>query len=89
MPLVLQRAEDSDALRAAVIEHDAYAVSQFNSILFPGPFPPNILEIRAQEMLKHRKEDDTAIWLKVVDTDIEPTEDNAQMVAFAKWYLEN
>ena len=86
MPLVVQPADESDAYRAALIERDAFDSSAFNSILFPGPFPPDVLKFRAEELLKQRRNDDTAVWVKIVDTDIEANEDNTQMIAFAKWY---
>ncbi|KAI0193198.1 acetyltransferase [Xylaria flabelliformis] len=87
MPLILQIATEADAPRAAVIEKAAYGPSPFDKLLFPGPFPepePG-RNFRAEEMAKELREDSSVRWLKVVDTDIEPTEDNKQMIGFAQW----
>ncbi|KAI0466460.1 acyl-CoA N-acyltransferase [Xylaria cf. heliscus] len=91
MPLLLQLAAEADALRAAVIEKAAYAPNPFDKVLFPGPFPtpePG-RNPRAEEMAKEFREDPTVRWLKVVDTDIEPTEDNQQMIGFAQWNIKD
>ncbi|KAI0442107.1 acyl-CoA N-acyltransferase [Xylaria telfairii] len=89
MPLILQQATEADAPRAAVVEKAAYAPNPFDKVLFPGPFPepePG-RNPRAEEMAKEFREDPTVRWLKVVDTDIEPTEDNKQMIGFAQWNI--
>ncbi|KAH8160331.1 hypothetical protein CIB48_g7910 [Xylaria polymorpha] len=89
MPLILQLATEADAPRAAVVEKAAYAPNPFDKVLFPGPFPepePG-RNPRAEEMAKEFREDSTVRWLKVVDTDIEPTEDNKQMIGFAQWNI--
>ncbi|KAI0396637.1 acyl-CoA N-acyltransferase [Xylariaceae sp. FL0594] len=91
MPLVLQPATEADAPRAAQIESLAYRPSPFNKYLFPGPFPepePG-RNPRAEEMIEILRNDPSIRWLKVVDTDIDPTEDNAQMVAFGQWHLKD
>jgi hypothetical protein len=82
--LEIQPATDTDALRAAEIESLAYAPSIFNSFLFPGPFPPNIREIRAEAMVKEAQRDRTARWMKVVDPELEG---DARAIAFAKWHV--
>jgi hypothetical protein len=91
MPLVVQPATEADAPRAAEIERLAYAPNPFNKFLFPGPFPEpeSGRNPRAEEMIKVLQEDPSVRWLKVVDTDIEPTEDNAQMIAFGQWNLKD
>lgn len=68
--------------RAAVIEHDAYKPLRANDILFPGPFPPDVLHIRAEE-LKEDAGNSQTFCFKVIDTEIEDGEE--QMIAFAKW----
>ncbi|KAI1757093.1 acyl-CoA N-acyltransferase [Xylaria castorea] len=91
MPLILQVATEADALRAAVLGKAAYASNPFDKLLFPGPFPepePG-RNPRAEEMAKELREDSSARWLKVIDTDIEPTEDNKQMIGFAQWNIKD
>lgn len=88
MPLVLQPAVEADAERVAEIEREAYGPSEFSSVLFPGPFPepvPGAKNSRAEELAKAYRKDPSIRWLKVVDTEIAPTEDNKQMIGFAQW----
>ncbi|KAI1131277.1 acyl-CoA N-acyltransferase [Nemania abortiva] len=89
MPLVLQPATEADAVRSAQIERAAYASNPFNPLLFPGPFPepPAGRNPRAEEMAKQLHGDPATRWLKVVDTDLEATEDNQQMIGFAQWNI--
>jgi hypothetical protein len=91
MPLVLQPATEADAERAAQIERDAYAPNPFSTLLFPGPFPEptpgQSQNPRATEQVKKLRADPTTRWLKVVDTDVEPSEDNRQMIGFAQWNI--
>ncbi|TGJ85926.1 hypothetical protein E0Z10_g2800 [Xylaria hypoxylon] len=89
MPLVLQLATEADAERSAQIEKEAYAPNVFNSILFPGPFPePTPGENpRVTELAKQLREDSSTRWLKIIDTDLDPTEDNKQMIGFAQWNI--
>ncbi|KAI1376341.1 acyl-CoA N-acyltransferase [Hypoxylon crocopeplum] len=84
MPLELQPAIEADARRSAEIESAAYAPNPFNRILFPGPFPPEVLDGRASQLAAELKRDDTTHWFKVVDTDLPEAE---QMIAFAKWHI--
>lgn len=83
MPLIVQPAEDSDATRIAEIERLAYADSALTPILFPGPFPPDALAMRAEGLIAQRQADPTIRWLKVVDTDTN------ELIAFAKWNIIN
>ncbi|KAI8632247.1 acyl-CoA N-acyltransferase [Xylariaceae sp. FL1651] len=89
MPFVLQPATEADAERSAEIEKEAYAPDPFNKVLFPGPFPEPApgQSTRSAELVKLLREDPTTRWLKVVDTDIEPSEDNRQMIGFAQWNI--
>ncbi|KAI0203849.1 acyl-CoA N-acyltransferase [Astrocystis sublimbata] len=91
MPLIIQVATETDAPRSAAIESAAYAPNPFNKILFPGPMPApeSGRTPRAEELAKTLREDSTVRWLKVVDTDIEPTEDNKQMIGFAQWNIKD
>ncbi|ROW03634.1 hypothetical protein VPNG_07198 [Cytospora leucostoma] len=81
MVLKILPAEEADMYRSAVIEHDAYAHLNTNDILFPGPLPPNVLELRAEEM-KSQAREPNAFCFKVIDTELEEGE---QMISFAKW----
>lgn len=83
MPLELQPAVEADMYRAAVIERVAYSPLETNSILFPGPFPPDILNYRAEGWKKQAKEPGTSCF-KVVDTEL-PEEE--QLIAFSLWYV--
>ena len=106
MPLELRPATEADAARAAEIEHIAYASSPFDKILFPGPFPgdgdggPAGAGVRAAQLVDELRADPTTTrWLKVVDTDLAPSNagggDKAAgenhrseaMVAFARWHI--
>ncbi|KAI3323582.1 acetyltransferase [Xylariaceae sp. AK1471] len=88
MPLLLQFAAEADAERAAQIEKEAYTPNPFSKFLFPGPFPESATgqNPRVEQLLKYC-EDPSTRWLKVVDTDIEPSEDNSQMIGFAQWNI--
>lgn len=82
MPLQVLPAGDADMYRSAVIEHNAYSPLASNAILFPGPFPPGVLEFRAADFKKNAKEPNT-FWFKVVDTELKGDE---QIIALSKWY---
>ncbi|KAI2618484.1 acyl-CoA N-acyltransferase [Hypoxylon sp. NC1633] len=84
MPLEIRPATAADAKRAAEIESAAYAPNPFNAVLFPGPFPPNVLDGRAGQLAAELEKDPTARWFKVVDTDLPEPE---QMISFAKWHI--
>jgi len=79
MPLVLQTALEADTPRIVEIEHLAFSKSSLSSILFPGPFPPDAGEHRAEMLLKQLREDSTVLWLKIIDSD------TGELAAFAKW----
>ena len=67
--------------RSAVIEHEAYKPLETNQILFPGPFAPDVLEHRANELKAQSNEPNTFCY-KVIDTKLE----GEQIISFAKWY---
>ena len=81
MPLVLQEAVEADAPRIVEIERLAYASSPLSPILFPGPFPPEVTNQRAEAMIKQLREDPTIRWLKIVDTE------TGEIASFAKWNI--
>lgn len=83
MPLKVLPATDADAPRAFEIEHDAYGAvnDPISSHLFPGPFPADANEKRAESVLKGKAEDPSTVWLKVVDNETD------EMIAFAEWHV--
>lgn len=81
MVLKVSPAEDADMYRSAVIEHEAYKPLETNQILFPGPFPPDVLEHRANELKAQSHEPNTFCY-KVTDTELE----GEKTISFAKWY---
>ncbi|KAJ9494083.1 hypothetical protein H2202_010390 [Exophiala xenobiotica] len=83
MPLVLRPGEDADATRMAEIERTAFADNKLTPFLFPGPFPDDALEKRAEGLIAQRQNDPTTRWVKVVDTDTNTDE----LVAYAKWNI--
>jgi GNAT superfamily N-acetyltransferase len=84
MPLQLLPVEDADFRRAVDLERLAFGSSPYNPILFPGPFPPDTAEKRAQELIIQRKEDSTTRCLKIVDSSLKGDE---AIIAFAKWHI--
>ncbi|KAI2638489.1 acyl-CoA N-acyltransferase [Xylaria nigripes] len=88
MPLKLEPATEADTERAARIEADAYAEHPVDAILFPGPFPPLVAGQRSPraEALRRILRDDPSVYMfKVIDTDVEPSDDNKQMIGFTQW----
>jgi len=83
MPLVLRPGEDDDATRMVEIERTAFADNKLTPFLFPGPFPADALEKRAEGLVAQRQNDPTTRWVKVVDTDTD------ELVAYAKWNIMN
>jgi len=83
MALQLVPAVASDALRIAQIERDAYGKNPYNTLLFPGPFPPDILEKRAAQLAADLESNPaTTRWWKAVDPTLEGDE---QLISFAQW----
>jgi GNAT superfamily N-acetyltransferase len=59
--------EAGDFKHAAATQHKAYETNPFSVVLFPGPFPEDMLDRRAEEMSGNP----TITWIKVViDDDI-------------------
>lgn len=85
MPLEVAVCSESDLAHCVDVENRAFNHdSKGESILFPGPFPPNNVEIQVNAKTKELKENPSVVWLKVVDTDAaNPT----QGIAYAKWYF--
>lgn len=85
MPLKVLPVEGAaDYYRCAVIENRAYGTYSSNAILFPGPFPADVLDKRGEE-LQALSEEPGHFCFKVVDTDID--EGDEQMIAFSKWFV--
>ena len=84
MSLVLVPVADSDIPRVVAIQREVYSDDPFNPIFFPGPFPPDVLDKQAANMIAAKNADDTTRWLKVIDTDIPG---DAGLVAFACWHI--
>lgn len=73
---------EADAARSIAIETDAFGPGPVNSILYPGPFPPND-DTRLHTMKKQLQSDPACKWAKVVDPDL--TEEKT--IAFSVWYF--
>lgn len=84
MHLELRPCPSSEFHRAAVVENRAFKGNKFSKILFPGPFPDNIFELRAQEIAKEIEVEPANRWFQVVDTEAENPNEG---VAFAKWQI--
>lgn len=70
--------------RCAAIERKAYGTYPSNEILFPGPFPADVLVARGEE-LEAQCEEPSTFFFKVVDTDREEKEE--EILAFSKWLV--
>ncbi|KAF2474432.1 uncharacterized protein BDR25DRAFT_256293 [Lindgomyces ingoldianus] len=85
MAITVQEALDSDIPRACEVEmaaySNAYSPNPISSILFPGPFPPDSQEKRAQGLISERKGDLSTRYMKAVD------EETGQLIAFSKWHI--
>ncbi|KAJ4393105.1 hypothetical protein N0V93_002312 [Gnomoniopsis smithogilvyi] len=81
MPLELRPAVEADMYRAAVIEREAYSPLETNTILFPGPFPSDVLNYRAEGWKKQARDPNTSCF-KVIDTELAEEE---QLIAFSLW----
>lgn len=81
MTIIVQTVSDTELHRACIIEAAAYADSDLNPILFPGPFSPDSHQKRVDQMIQMRKEDPTAIYLQAID------QASGRMIAFAKWHV--
>lgn len=84
MPLqVLPAKGPADMYRCAVTERHTYDTYPANGVLFPGPFPADVLVTRGKELEAQCNNDDGGIgscfFFKVVDTDLD------EIVAFSKW----
>lgn len=81
MSLVLRQVSDDEISRACEIEFLAYKDSALSPILAPGPFPPDALQQRSQQLVKARQDDRTVCYLQAHD------EAAGKMIAFAKWHI--
>ncbi|EXJ82192.1 hypothetical protein A1O3_06005 [Capronia epimyces CBS 606.96] len=80
-PLQLQPAVESDVPRIVELERLAYADNPLTPIFFPGPFPPDVADTRAEELVSELRKNPTVRWVKAVDSHIN------ELVAFAKWTI--
>lgn len=69
--------------RVAVTEREAYSPLEANPILFPGPFPKDVLSHRANALKEQAQAPGTSCF-KVVDTELAEEE---QLIAYALWYI--
>lgn len=81
MPLEVHPGRDEDAPRFAEIEHQAYKDNPMSPILFPGPFPGDVLTKRAEALVENKKNDPQIRWFKVIDTDTN------EMLGWAQWEI--
>lgn len=81
MSIKVRPVSDTELHRSCVIETAAYADSNLSPILFPGPFPPDSMQQRVDQLIKMREHDPTAVYLQAIDTA------SGRMIAAAKWHL--
>jgi hypothetical protein len=81
MGIKIRPVSDTELHRACVIESLAYADNPFNTILFPGPFPPESQQRRVDQLVQIRKDDPTTTYLQAID------ESSGRMIASAKWHI--
>jgi hypothetical protein len=81
MPIIIRDVSDNELHRACIIEAAAYADSDLNAILFPGPFPPDSKQKRVDQLIQMRKDDPTAIYMQAIDTA------SGRMIASSKWNI--
>lgn len=81
MPIIVRDVSDNEFHRACVIEAAAYADSDLNAILFPGPFPSDSQQKRVDQLIQMRKDDPTAIYMQAIDTT------SGRMIASSKWHI--
>lgn len=81
MPLEVQPGVDEDGPRFAEIEHYAYKDNPMSPVLFPGPFPGDVLAKRAEGLVENKKNDPQIRWFKVIDTDTK------EVIGWAQWEI--
>lgn len=81
MKVLVRDVADSDISRSCEIEFLAYKDNPLSPILAPGPFPPDSLKQRVQELIDLRKNDESVKYLQAVD------EESGKMIACAKWHV--
>lgn len=81
MKIVISSVSDAELHRACIIEAAAYADNKLNPILFPGPFLPDSLQKRVDQLIQIRKDDPTVSYLQAID------QTSGCMIAFAKWHI--
>lgn len=81
MGIIVRDVSDEDIPRSCEIEIIAYRGGALGPILAPGPFPPDSMKQRIDQVINMRKDDPTAVYLQAFD------EESGKMVAFAKWHI--
>ena len=81
MPLILQKAVESDIDRITDIQFAAFAADPLNQVLFGYPIPPDVI-VKSTEWTRKDMKNPTITYMKAVDT-----ERNNEIVGFAKWYI--
>jgi hypothetical protein len=81
MSIIVRDVSDNELHRACIIEAAAYADSNLNAILFPGPFPADSKQKRVDQLIQMRKDDPTAIYMQAIDTA------SGRMIASSKWHI--
>ena len=81
MSIIVRNVSDNELHRACIIEAAAYADSDLNAILFPGPFPPDSQQKRVDQLIQMRKDDPTALYMQAIDTA------SGRMIASSKWHI--
>ncbi|KAF1933437.1 acyl-CoA N-acyltransferase [Didymella exigua CBS 183.55] len=81
MSIVVRDVSDNELHRACIIEAAAYADSDLNPILFPGPFPPDSQQKRVDRLIQMREDDSTAIYMQAID------KASGRMIASSKWHI--
>lgn len=81
MSIIVRPVSDNELHRASIIEAAAYADSNLNPILFPGPFPPDSQQKRVDQLIQMRRDDPTAIYMQAID------KASGRMIASSKWHI--
>jgi hypothetical protein len=81
MSIAVRDVSDNELHRACIIEAAAYADGDLNAILFPGPFPADSKQKRADQLIQMRKDDPTAVYMQAID------KASGHMIASSKWHI--
>ncbi|KAF3038153.1 hypothetical protein E8E12_007285 [Didymella heteroderae] len=81
MSIIVHDVSDNELHRACIIEAAAYAGSDLNAVLFPGPFPPDSQQNRVDQLIQMRNDDPTAVYMQAID------KASGRMIASSKWHI--